>query len=337
MGKKSILFVDDDTNLLSGLKRLLRSLHEDWDLHFISDPEQAVIDIGQGHYDVIITDMRMPKVDGSQVVQAAKLSSPESVRIVLTGQAEFDCLLNTMGKAHRFLSKPCDSELLKQVILGTRSYANLLEESELRPIILNVEQLPCSTKQFDQLSSLCESPEVKIEQICALATQDLSLAANLVRFSSSALCGPKQLAATGDQAARHLGLEAVKKLSRRGVLCATFVDPVFETYLRRLTSAANERLAQAETLYPDLEKDEAQIVCLFQDVAKIVLYNVFGADYRVIIAESIKNPHRELELERECFGTTHCEVGALMLGLWGLSDRVVSAVQGHHGCANTIA
>src|SRR5919109_3195906 len=113
---KQILFVDDEVKVLQGLGRMLRGMRHEWDMTFVDDPRQAVELLPQKSFDAIVVDMRMPQMDGAELLAKAKELKPGMARIVLSGHAERESALRSVGLAHQFLSKPCDADTLRTTV-----------------------------------------------------------------------------------------------------------------------------------------------------------------------------------------------------------------------------
>jgi FixJ family two-component response regulator len=121
--KPSILFVDDDTNILNALARVLRGRRKDWDLTFVDSGETAVQKTETRRFDVVVTDLAMPGMSGLEVVQALNKTSPETSCIILTGTADLQAaaeIINTV-QVFRFYTKPCAPDVLVEGILSALS------------------------------------------------------------------------------------------------------------------------------------------------------------------------------------------------------------------------
>src|SRR5437867_2356541 len=110
---RRVLFVDDEPNVLAGLQRMLRPMRQDWDMHFVTGGADALNALADARFDVIVSDMRMPGLDGADLLDEVSRTYPDVVRIVLSGQANQESILRVVGPAHQYLSKPCDAEALK--------------------------------------------------------------------------------------------------------------------------------------------------------------------------------------------------------------------------------
>lgn len=121
---KSILFVDDDQQLLDGLKRGLRSMRKEWSMTFANGGEDALKLIDSEQFDVIVSDAKMPNVNGLAVLSFAKETSAESIRIFLTGELGGEiCEEEASSVASKILSKPCDTAAIQQAITEALSQA----------------------------------------------------------------------------------------------------------------------------------------------------------------------------------------------------------------------
>ena len=107
-----IIFVDDETNLLQGLQRMLRKKKDEWDMTFLESGIEALEKIKAQHYDVIVTDYKMPDIDGLQLLEEAKKVDESIKRVLLTGQSEEEIFNRAKDIVHIYVSKPCDSEKL---------------------------------------------------------------------------------------------------------------------------------------------------------------------------------------------------------------------------------
>ena len=111
-----VLFVDDDTNILAAFKRQLR---KKFTIDTAKSPEEGLKAVREkGPYAVIISDLRMPGMDGNQFLYRVREITPESVRILLTGHADLQAAMNAInsGNIFRLLTKPCPSEVLVDAI-----------------------------------------------------------------------------------------------------------------------------------------------------------------------------------------------------------------------------
>ena len=157
---KRILFVDDEPNVLEGLRGLLRKQRKLWEMNFVTGGELALAELVANPYDVIVSDMRMPGMDGATLLHKVQQDYPHMVRIVLSGQAEQEISRRMVHVAHQFLSKPCDGRELQQVIERACKLQALLEHPSLRQTVGQIGQLPTKPGLYTRLVAILEDPEL---------------------------------------------------------------------------------------------------------------------------------------------------------------------------------
>ena len=82
---RKVLFVDDEANVILALKRMLRPLRNEWKMEFVTSGAEALGVLEKEKYDVVVTDMRMPEMDGAQLLETVREKYPGIVRIILSG------------------------------------------------------------------------------------------------------------------------------------------------------------------------------------------------------------------------------------------------------------
>src|SRR5687767_6592701 len=104
-----ILFVDDEARVLDGLRQSLRSKRKIWEVVLANSGPLGLAELGRGEFDVVLSDMRMPGMDGAEFLSAVAARQPQTARIILSEQINEGATTRTTNIAHRFLAKPCDS------------------------------------------------------------------------------------------------------------------------------------------------------------------------------------------------------------------------------------
>jgi DNA-binding NtrC family response regulator len=113
---KRILFVDDDHLLLQALRRALHGQRHQWQMQFALGAEAALAALAAQPFDVVVSDMRMPGMDGVQLLSIVGVKYPSSRRVILSGYADPDVLDRAREVAHAHLAKPCDLDVLTAAI-----------------------------------------------------------------------------------------------------------------------------------------------------------------------------------------------------------------------------
>ncbi len=129
---KKVLFVDDEPNILQSIKRNLR---KDFDVDTANGGEEALQKLASnGEYAIVVSDMRMPGMDGVEFLSKAKQQWPDTVRMMLTGNADQQTAVDAVNKGDvfRFLNKPCDAAALASAVtVGLRQYELITAEKHL--------------------------------------------------------------------------------------------------------------------------------------------------------------------------------------------------------------
>ena len=133
--KLKIVFVDDELNILQGLRRQLRSFRSEWEMYFVDSGAAAMELLKTHHFDVIVSDMRMPEMDGAELLSLIKQKYPHMVRIVLSGYSDQSMTLRAAESAHRYLSKPCDAEELRQTVAKTLAFQQSIHSRALLDLV----------------------------------------------------------------------------------------------------------------------------------------------------------------------------------------------------------
>jgi FixJ family two-component response regulator len=127
-----ILFVDDEPAVLDGYKRML---HRDFEVDTAGGGKQGLAAaLEHGPYSVVISDMRMPEMNGAQLFAQLRKTAPDTIRILLTGYTDLGAAMDAVneGNIFRFLTKPCEKTVLARAITtGLVQYRLVMAEKEL--------------------------------------------------------------------------------------------------------------------------------------------------------------------------------------------------------------
>ena len=212
MDKRRILFVDDEPNILDGLRRMLRSMRKEFDLYFAESGKEALELMNQNEFDVVVSDMRMPGMDGAELMTEIQKRYPHSIRIMLTGQADEESTLRTIGVVHQFLAKPCDPEKLKNILLRASALHRLMIDGKLKDIVSSIDTLPSLPSVYVKLQKKIREPEASLDDIGEIISQDIAMTAKILQLVNSAFFGLYQKVESPARAVKLLGLDTIKAL-----------------------------------------------------------------------------------------------------------------------------
>jgi HD-like signal output (HDOD) protein len=340
---KHILFVDDEQRILDGLLRMFRPMRDEWETTFATSGQAALDEMAKSHFDVVVTDMRMPGMDGAELLAEVRTRYPSAVRVVLSGHSDREMILRSVGHAHQYLSKPCDPEELKSIIRRACSLRELMANPSLCSMVASMQTLPVLPSLYAELMAAIASPTSSADTVAAIIMKDLGMTTKVLQLVNSAFFGIRQTITSPAQAVSYLGFDTLKSLvlsvqifdQFRGLPNAFFTIEALWRHSLTVGSIARaiagaERRSQAEI-------DAAYTSGLLHDVGVLVLTTNVPREYDQILNRSHTTPVQLCDAEREALGATHAEVGAYLLGLWGLNDMVVEAVAYHHSPMQCVA
>lgn len=331
-----ILFVDDEPNVLDGIRRMMRSMSHEWEMYFSKNGQEALDVLDTKIFDVIVTDMRMPNMDGAELLNIVSKRYPQIIRIVLSGQANKESILRSTGITHQYLSKPCDMETLKSRILHVCILSESLLGSRLKQIISKIESLPSLPYFYQKLLDEIQSPNASPKTIGQIISRDIGMTTKILQIVNSNILGSHQNICNPIQAVIFLGLETIRSLVFSNKTFFSLDDSILKRLpLEKLWrhSAVTGEFAKQIAIYENIGQemsDNAQVAGLLHDVGKLVLAWSLPDEYQSNIALSSQKGIKLTETESAIFGATHEKIGAYLLGLWGVPDPIIIAVASHH-------
>jgi putative nucleotidyltransferase with HDIG domain len=340
--KRRILFVDDEPNLLEGLKRMLRPLRHEWEMEFVGNGAAALECLSRTTWDVVVSDVRMPSMNGVELLNKIKNQHPHTVRLLLSGQADTAVIMNAIGPAHQYLSKPCDAELLKSTISRACALGDLLQDETIKQLVSQIESIPSLPSLYLELEEELQSCDSSLETAAAIVSKDVGMTAKILKLVNSAFLGIPQNVSDPLQAVRYLGLDTIK------TLVLTF--QVFQQFGQRdsvgfdmdhfwhhsLSTGEQARKIAKEENAPRVVVEASLAGGLLHDVGMLLLLTYFPERYQETITLLNNGECSLMEAELEIFGATHAEVGAYLLGLWGIPTSVIEALAFHHCPAKSL-
>ncbi len=191
-GTKRLIFVDDEPRILRGLKRTLYPFADRWDMVFVESGTAAVAEMDKSHFDVVVTDMRMPGMDGAALLKHVHAQYPEVVRIVLSAHTELEAAMRAAPVAHQFLIKPSSAQQLEKVIEQACSLPERLADDTIRRAVGRVDQLPIAPKRHAELTQALSAPEVSLKRVASIVGQEPAMIGNVLRLVNGAFFRMKQ-------------------------------------------------------------------------------------------------------------------------------------------------
>jgi len=313
---KRILFVDDDPNVLCGLRNVLRTKRREWVMIFAIGPEEALVQLGKASFDVVVSDMRMPRMDGATLLAKVKAMQPWAVRMILSGQTELESTMKSVFVAHTFLSKPCDPALLQSVVDRACRLNSTLRSDELRAIAGKVEMLPSAPKTYVALNAAMAVPTCSVATLVQIIERDVGLCAKLLQLVNSAFFGlPKRISSL-NETVTYLGMTTIRNLAL-----------ALETF-----SSAAEDSGLSEAKLAALQAHSLLTGQIARQIEAKIAKKEEGAFLAGVLHEVgwLVNVRNTPDLDASA-PSERALLGAYLLGLWGLPHAIMEAVAYHKG------
>jgi putative nucleotidyltransferase with HDIG domain len=329
-----VLFVDDEPNVLDGLRRTLRPLRREWDMRFAGGGPEALAVMAAESVDVLVTDMRMPGMDGDELLARVRCQHPLVVRMVLTGQCTREAMLRLVPLAHGVFTKPCDLDELTAAVRRACAVRDLLRSPPLLTLVGRLGSLPTPPVLYTRILSELGRLDGSIAEVGKVVAGDVGLSAKLMQVANSSLLGLRRPVATPAQAVQMLGIEMTKAMVLVSEVLTQYdpapllpfsIDELWD-HSRAVARLAG-RIAHSEA-GPGAATD-ARLAGLLHDIGRLALASQQPEVYKAALGAA-RDGVLLIAAEREILGATHAEVGAYLLGLWGLPPALVEAVALHH-------
>ena len=210
--KPKILFVDDEKNIIEGMKRMLYPMRKEWDMIFTTSGIKALEYLKTNSVDVIISDMRMPEMDGARLLSEVKQLYPSTARYILSGYSDKSMILKTIDSADQFLSKPCNPNMIKRVIAQALSKHDSPNSKMVIEYISNIEKIPSTPKIYNQLTHILRNENYSIKEVATAIQRDVIISAKILQLVNSTFFGLKSNITDISHAVTFLGIDVLKAI-----------------------------------------------------------------------------------------------------------------------------
>lgn len=330
---KRILFVDDDRSLLDGLRDALRPYRHEWTMSFVTNGEDALAALQATDHDVVVSDLRMPGLDGATLLERVRRQCPAAVRIVLSGHADIGMVARAAAAAHRLIAKPCETEELALVIRRSCALRDIGTRVEFDRRAIRSAALPSVPRLYAELRELLCSASASAADVARVIERDIAMAAKVLQLANSAYFGRRSSTTNVTEAVSYLGTETLKALLLQAETFRQFQPdrpiPGFDLEGVQRDGTRVGHLAHA--ILKDVGgRGDAFTAGLLHDVGLLVLATQAPRELARTLALARQYGRSIHAIERDDKELTHAEIGAHLLVLWGLPGDVAEAVAGHH-------
>jgi len=340
--KRRILFVDTEPNVLNGLRRMLRRMRDQWDMRFENTSEGALAALNAKPFDIMVTDLSMAYINGHHLLDEAMRLHPNVIRIALSGHSDQRRILSVVASVHQFLAKPCEPDRLKATIARACALRRLLRDDNLRQLVGGLGTLPSVPALYTRLVQALRDEQASLPDIGRVIGEDVAMTGKLLQMVNSAFFGLPRKVTSAEEAITLLGVDNVRALVLSAHIfghCGSDARQraVTESLQRHSLALGSMARSIARTVRHDPHfVNEVFMAGLLHDVGKLVLLTKATDQFLGADAQARRQGHPMRQVEAEIFGVSHAEVGAYLLGMWGLSDPVVEAAAYHHSPAECV-
>ena len=333
---RKIIFVDDDQKVIQKLKKQLYPMRLEWDMKFAGSGKDALEFMESSSYDVVVSDMHMPEMDGVKLFDIVMDRFPGTVRIMHSDNSDRAMAMESVKCTHQFLMKPCGAEIMKYTIERTCKLQDLLKNEVLIETVTGINNLPSLPRLYGLITKEMHSPEPCFTKVGSLISRDVSLTAKILQLVNSAYFGLPQKIIDPQQATIYLGLEVVKALVLSNHVFSSFTREAellgfgmaeMWSHSLKVGMLAGE-IARVETAEEKVI-EEALVAGVLHDIGKLILLRVPG-QYKKVMNFVEYTDSDLVDAEYAVLKTSHAEMGAYLLGLWGIPDSVVEILAFHH-------
>jgi HD-like signal output (HDOD) protein len=330
---KNIVFVDDESKVLEGLRSSLYKHRNDWSMKFVESGKEAIAIFEEQHVDLIVSDVRMPIMDGGQLLRHVKERWPSAARILISSYPESVHAVRLTSIAHQYVARPCADRHLENIIKRCFNLQDLLAQESLRQVVGRISRLPAMPQTYGRLQAALAQPTVTAAEIADIVNVDAAIASKVLQIANSAFFRLPRPTARIKDAVTFLGFATIRNLVLSAEIASQWKTPagLREWDLGRLQNHAEHAAMACRSLAGgQVSADDAWLAGLLHDIGFWILIEECPQELAQALELSRGEGLPLFECERRIIGASHAEIGAYLLGLWGLPYPIVEAVALHH-------
>jgi HD-like signal output (HDOD) protein len=235
--------------------------------------------------------------------------------------------------AHRFLAKPCSATDLQSTIERVCSLQDVLSTPEIRRVVGSVGELPSLSSTYSKLTQAVSDPDGSIIEVAEIIEQDVAMSAKVLQLVNSAFFGLAQKVTTLQNAASYLGMDTIKNLALASEAFRVLAPDsrISQSVCEALQDHAHLVASIAGVLPVEHKNRDITIMAaLLHDIGRLFLTSMMPDQFCAAQALATQRGCKLFEAEEELLGTSHAEIGAYLLGLWGIPNLAVEAIAHHH-------
>ena len=329
--KRSIYIVDDQPEVLDVAVAIVRAMLPESIVTGFNDPLQALEAIKVNRPDLILSDQIMPGMPGSQLLEEARVASPASLRIIMSGFVPLD-KLTEITSAHQYVAKPFDALQLKRLLERTFAAHDHVKDKQLQKVVTSIRSLPSLPQVHHKLLTELNSVEGASESIGQIVAQDAGLSAKVLQLANSPLFGRAYLVTSPEEAVFCLGTSMIAAVVLSQSLFKHYQATARPEFcLEKIWSHCWETAALAqcyarEEALPRQQREEVFLAGLLHETGRLILIDNFPAQFKGACDAARQAGSPLGPRLRDIFQAAPSKIAAYLLDLWGLPKSVVTSV-----------
>jgi HD-like signal output (HDOD) protein len=329
--KRQIYIVDDQPQVLETAMAIVGVVMPEAVVTGFNDPLKALEAIRSNPPDLILSDERMPGMQGSQLLEEARELAPGTLRIIMSGYVSLD-KLTAITSAHQYVAKPFDALQLKNILVRTFAARDRVQNKRLQAVVTSLRSLPSLPQVHHVLLTELENNRGASAVIGQMVAQDAGLSAKVLQLANSPLFGREYLVSSPVEAVLCLGTSMIAAVVLAQTLFKHYHSnshPEFS--LQRVWSHCwrTADLAQCycrEQKLPRQTQEEVFLAGLLHETGRLILMDNFPDQYQAA-CDAARQAQSPLGPQlRQVFQIAPCEIAAYLLDLWGMPETVVAAI-----------
>jgi HD-like signal output (HDOD) protein/ActR/RegA family two-component response regulator len=333
---KKILFVEDNELLLELYGAMLDSERDNWQTYLAPNGEAALKLLHQTIFDVVVSDMQMPGMNGIELLTQVRNLHPQTSRIIISGCADQAEAADSLNCTHLFIAKPFEAKTLRDTLMRIGSLDSYLKDDKLRGLAGKMHTLPSFPTLYMEILRELESPNTSIQRIADIVAKDPAISAKVLRMANSAAIGLSERVTDVADAVQQLGMTTVRSL----VLSAQVYGSYAPGRVKEFSADAlwNQLMKCADLARTIMRRDRAAVADaedaftagMLHDIGKLMLADSLPKEFAEALELAAKEGIPQVQAEQSVFGADHAGLAAYLFGLWGLPASIVEAVAFHH-------
>lgn len=331
-----IVFVDDDPQVLEGLRRMLFGRRELWHMRFFTDPQAALSSLADDSAELVISDLQMSGMDGVAFLEQVRERFTEAIRYVLTGVLDHPLLGQAMRCAHQVIAKPCRPHILREVIERAETIKTRLSGIKKVSLFSDINNLPVMPETYQNVLAMLASPTASPRRLGQLVTEDVGMSARIVQLANSPWFGRSGRIHDPVQAVLFLGVKTIEAMVLTEGIFARLNPALVQAFgISGLQSHCLRVSILARKMCMDLQFsperiESASTAGILHDAGKIVLISKMKDVFTQALIRSRREGRALYEVEQELIGVSHAELAGAMLQLWAMPAEIIEATACHH-------